>query len=54
MLMTVALSVLLGLLFVNAQVALAHDWWHWHWHKSTLHLFVFGSHQPEAVAAIAA
>lgn len=45
--------VVLGLMVVNVQIALAHDWWQWHWHKNPLHLYVFGSHQPEAVAAIA-
>ena len=43
----------IGLLFLNAQVALGHDWGSWHWHKNPLHLFVFGSHQDEAVRAIA-
>ena len=51
--LTAALSFLLALLFLNSQVAFAHNWWHWHWHKNPLHLYVFGSHQAEAVAAIA-
>ncbi len=41
------------LLLLNAQILFAHNWGSWHWDKKDLHLYVFGSHQAEAVAAIA-
>lgn len=45
--------VVLVLLVANTQVAQAHNWWYWCWHKgSTLHAYVFGSHQAEAIAAL--
>ena len=43
----------LALVFANVQVAVAHNWWKWHWHKNPIHIYVWGSHQKEAVAAIA-
>ncbi len=50
---SVGTLIVLGLLFANLQVAFAHDWWQWHWHKNPLHIWVYGSHQREATAAVA-
>ena len=44
--------IVFTLLFLNLQVAFAHNWGQWHWHKNPLHLWVYGSNQDEAVAAI--
>ncbi len=50
---SVATLIVLSLLFLNLQVALAHDWDTWHWDKNPLHLWVYGGNQAEALAAIA-
>jgi len=42
-----------GMVFVNVQLASAHNWWHWHWHKgNTLGVYVSGSHQTQSRAAL--
>lgn len=43
---------ILALLVVNIQALQAHDWGSWHWDKSTLQIWVWGTHQAEAQAAI--
>lgn len=48
-----AASIVLVLLLLNLKVVFAHDWGQWHWHTNPLHIWVWGSNQPEAVAAIA-
>jgi predicted Zn-dependent protease len=45
--------VTLGLVALNDQVLNAHQWGSWHWDKSTIGMYVFGSHQNESRAAIA-
>jgi hypothetical protein len=46
-------AVLAALVLANLQVAFAEDWWLWCWHRgSTLRVWVFGSHQSEANAAL--
>jgi predicted Zn-dependent protease len=45
--------VTLGLVALNVQVLNAHQWGSWHWDKSTIGMYVFGSHQNESRAAIA-
>lgn len=48
------LSILVLTLFVaNIKVAYAHDWWIWCWHHNPLGVWVYGSNQAEANAAIA-
>jgi len=51
---TVFLAVIvLGLCLVNIQAIQAHNWGSWHWDKSTIKMFVYGSHQAQSINAIA-
>ncbi|TKB78603.1 MAG: hypothetical protein E8D45_04310 [Nitrospira sp.] len=50
---TIVLAVIvLGLCLVNIQAIQAHNWGSWHWDKSTIKMWVWGSHQTQAKASI--
>jgi hypothetical protein len=44
--------VTLGLLALNVQVGNFHKWGSWHWDKSTIKMWVSGSHQTQSKVAI--
>lgn len=48
---TLSIAVVV-LLILNFQIAFAHDWGLWCWHKNPLGVWVYGTHQAEANAAL--
>jgi hypothetical protein len=50
---TAMVGVVVMLLLLNVQLASGHDWWWYCWHRgSTLGVWVYGSNQAEANAAL--